>query len=40
MGVSLVDGDVHGGAVLSVEGEHAGARGGACLLRKPRGLLL
>ena len=39
MGVSLVDGDVHWGAVLGVEGEHAGAGGGARLLRKPGGLL-
>src|SRR5699024_1063099 len=39
MGVSLVDGDVHGGAVLGVEGEYSGAGGGAGLLRKPGGLL-
>src|SRR5699024_6986780 len=37
---SLVDGDVHGGAVLGVEGEHPGAGCGARLLRKPRGLPL
>src|SRR5699024_8537692 len=40
MGVSLVDGDVHGGAVLGVESQHPGAGGGARLLRKPRGLPL
>ena len=37
---SLVDGDVHWGAVLGVEGEHPGAGGGAGFLRKPRGLPL
>src|SRR5699024_8536942 len=30
----------HWGAVLGVEGEHPGAGGGACLLRKPGGLPL